>query len=785
MDESIEAKIASTYEELAQHFEHWETLKDMTDQLIHLMVNLRQSGHPGGSLSKVHATLVTLLSGVMRYDLRRPENRFNDRIIMVGGHVTPLVYSVLAIFNEALRLKYQRTGDARYLVANAAKRALYAEDLLGFRRNQGLSGHVEMEGKTLLLKFNTGPSGHGMPAAAGEALALKRAGAGQVKIFAFEGEGGLTTGVTHETQNSAWGLGLDNLHFVIDWNNYGIDDRPFSDVIYGAPKDWFSAHGWRVFGTEQGSEWGPVTRAFLEAHLTPNTNMAPTATWVKTLKGRGYLVYNNKSHGTPHAADSDIFWQTKKPFQDKYGVQFEGFGQPAPASQAEFKAQTLANIQKVVGLLRQNPALLDYLANRLVELGDSVPQEISTFRLNSKTNPLKDERLYDFQNYPADLYAKPGEKLANRNALAKWGAFINAWCHQNYNRPLFLAASADLAESTNISGFAKAYGDFPGYGWYERNKNPEGVLLPQGITEFATAGMLTGMATVNFAENPEEEFNGFLGACSTYGSFVYLKYGSFRLFSQLAQDCQLKTGKILWIAGHSGPETADDSRTHFGIFSPGVTQMFPDGHIVNVHPWEYNEVPVVLAAALRHPAPLVALHLTRPAFPIPDRVALGMPSHFAAAKGAYVVRDYQPGPRLGTVIVQGTSAMEGIVQLLPELAKSGPNVKIVAAISPELFAGQPAEYRDSVLSAGDKANSMCITTQARWLMHAWLFNKVAEEYTLSSDWDHRWRTGGTVDEVIEEAHLSPKWLLAGIQRFANDRQKRLAGLRQALEDAVR
>jgi hypothetical protein len=27
-----------------------------------------------------------------------------------------------------------------------------------------------MQGKTLFLKFNTGPSGHGMPPAAGEAL---------------------------------------------------------------------------------------------------------------------------------------------------------------------------------------------------------------------------------------------------------------------------------------------------------------------------------------------------------------------------------------------------------------------------------------------------------------------------------------------------------------------------------------------------------------------------------------------------------------------------------------
>ena len=301
MDTATEARVDAAYAELEPHFAQWETIKDIIDQLIHITVNLRQSGHPGGSLSKVHAFVVTLLSGVMRYDLRHPYKRFGDRFIFAGGHVTPLLYSTLAVCYEALRIKYEQTGDPKYLVPGGAARAVYPEDLVTFRRNEGLSGHTEMEGKTLFHKFNSGPSGHALPAAAGEAMALKRAGAGQVKVITFEGEGGFTTGVTHETQNSAWGLGLDNLYFVVDWNNYGIDDRPFSEVIYGAPDDWFGAHGWRTFGTEQGCEWGPVTRALLETHLSPNADMAPSATWVKTLKGRGYLVYNNKSHGAPHA----------------------------------------------------------------------------------------------------------------------------------------------------------------------------------------------------------------------------------------------------------------------------------------------------------------------------------------------------------------------------------------------------------------------------------------------------------------------------------------------------
>jgi transketolase len=43
--------------------------------------------------------------------------------------------------------------------------------------------------------------------------------------------------------------------------------------------------------------------------------------------------------------------------------------------------------------------------------------------------------------------------------------------------------------------------------------------------------------------------------------------------------------------------------------------------------------------------------------------------------------------------------------------------------------------------------------------------------------------GGTLDEVIDEAHLSPEWLLKGIDRFVKDRTSRLARLKGALEAA--
>ncbi len=762
------------YGELSRHFGHWEKTKDLIDQLIDLMLNYRQSGHPGGSRSKVHALLVLLLGGIVRWDIRHPEKRFGDRFILGAGHTIPLIYATLAVFNEALRVKHRQTGDERYLVPNAEERALYWEDLLDFRRQGGLSGHAEMEGKTLLLKFNTGPSGHGSPAAVGEAVALKRAGLEDVRVFMLEGDAGLTPGGVYESMNSAWALGLDNLYFAIDWNDYGIDDHALSTTVYGTPEDWFGSHGWRVFGAEIGNEWGPVTQTFLAMVMEENPERVPSVAWFKTRKGREYLKYDNKSHGAPHQINCEVFWETKRPFAEKYDVEFTNFGGCAPQGAEALRAEFRANLKAVIDVLHRDQALVDYLADRLIELGESVPQEISSFRLN-KQGVFRDERVYDYESYPDDLYVEPGTLVPNRTALARWGAWVNAFGAQEYGQPLFIAASADLADSTRISGFAKPYGDFEGYGWYERYGTSEGVLLPQEITEFANAGIMTGIAAVNLSANPEETFEGFWGTCSTYGSFSYLKYGMMRVFSQLAQDCQFKVGKVLWIAGHSGPETADDSRTHFGIFSPGVTQLFPQGSVINVHPWEYNEVPVMLGAALRQDVPIVALHLTRPPIEVPDREALGMPSHVAAARGAYVVRDCDPAlPRGGTVIVQGTSAMASVVNVLPTLEERGLNVKIVCATSSELFAFQPEAYRRKVLSREDRLDSTVITTQARWLMHDWLFSKVAEEYALSADWDNRWRTGGRLDELIDEAHLSPRWVLEGIERFVRDREARLA-----------
>jgi hypothetical protein len=36
--------------------------------------------------------------------------------------------------------------------------------------------------------------------------------------------------------NSAWGLGLDNLYYVVDWNDYGIDEHKVSSSSTERPR---------------------------------------------------------------------------------------------------------------------------------------------------------------------------------------------------------------------------------------------------------------------------------------------------------------------------------------------------------------------------------------------------------------------------------------------------------------------------------------------------------------------------------------------------------------------
>ena len=153
----------------------------------------------------------------------------------------------------------------------------------------------------------------------------------------------------------------------------------------------------------------------------------------------------------------------------------------------------------------------------------------------------------------------------------------------------------------------------------------------------------------------------------------------------------------------------------------------------------------------------------------------------AAAKGVYLLRDYDPDvEKMGNVFVQGSSSTVNLVKVLPQLEKEGVNVRVAAVISEDLFRLQPRSYQESILPDEVRYDSMFVTTMTKRVPQLANMGPLTEEYSLTADWDDRWRTGGSEADVIAESHLDANSILEGIRRFARERSDRLKRQRGAL-----
>jgi transketolase len=180
---------------------------------------------------------------------------------------------------------------------------------------------------------------------------------------------------------------------------------------------------------------------------------------------------------------------------------------------------------------------------------------------------------------------------------------------------------------------------------------------------------------------------------------------------------------------------------------------------------------------------VIVIEVARPDFPIADRSTFADSDIRAAAKGFYVIRDFASGPRHGYVIVQGSSTTVNMIKQIPALEKAGVNVKIISAISEELFDRQPEKYRHSVLPLEAYYDLMVVSTGTRRVWPLQNVGPLTDEYSMTSDWDNQWLTGGLEPDVIAEAHLDGASILKGVQRFAGDREKRLSRQRDLLKKA--
>jgi transketolase len=816
--------------------ERLEDVGFMTCMTLVLLGNYAQTGHFGGPLAYTPYNVATHLAGPnlggLRFDYRRPKHPYSDKFMLAGGHCIPTCYALWMLMGQALARKYEATGHRRYHVD--PKVAILPIDALGFRRGQGamttllqdhgladhplfaqaklrgiraLAGHAESTDVT--NDVNGGPSGIGVATAAGKAAFWDVAGAAMdaPKIVAFEGEFALTEGHAQELKTQALALKVGKrLRVLISDNNAGIDDALIGGVIdrkYEAYRliDQWTSYGWNVFVVQDGNAYDQVVAVLKTMEHWNPKDRRPMAVIGKTTKGYwptavggqipdvGDQVVGYPSHPYAMKMNSEYFVGLAKTFEQRYGVEFQGIRQGAVKDARERLIQFKTNIDIVMSLLDRD-GLGDWLADRLVDIGESLPDSLP-LRMPVNQDPFLDDRLR-VANLPVDpqkvsavnsvsgatkevqvtLFRKAGEVAGTRRGISeiiKWMNYVTG------NR--FLTIAADLSESINLE-----HGSL--WGHYDPESNPLGTRLKAAIQEAGNVSTAIGLVSQSASLDPEK-FAGVWAISGTYGAFTPLMYTPARVWSQQNQDSKFRMGVLHILVGHSGPETAADGRTHFGIFAPQVWKLFPRGETIHLSFWDYNDVaPGYFAAAeiaARDPkVGIITLEVARPDFPVADRSTFADTDLRAAAKGFYVIRDFKPGPRHGYVLTQGSSSTVNLVSVLPKLDAAGVNVKVVAAISEELFDRQPESYRSSVLPPEARYDLMVVSTGTRRVWPLRDVGPLTDEYSMTSDWDNQWLTSGLEPDVIAEAHLDAQSIRSGIQRFARERDERLSRQRDLL-----
>ena len=804
----------------------------MTCMTLSLLGNYAQTGHFGGPLAYTPFNVAMHLAGPdlggLRYDIRRPKHPFGDKFMMAAGHSVPTCYALWMVLYQAMERRHTNTGDKKYAVDPDV--AILPVDALGFRRGhdaiktllkdlgldsdplfaqakargiKALAGHAESIDVT--NDTNGGPSGVGVATAAGKAAFWDMVGSpidGGPKVICFEGEFAMTEGHAQEVKTQAMAMQVGKrLRMILSDNNAGIDDALIGGVISNKTpgyvlKDQWTSYGWNVHTIDDGSDYGQVVKVMKDMEEWDAKDRRPMITIAKTVKGYWPAVHNGtindgvkqitgyKSHPYSQKMNSEYFIALCESFEKKYGVSFVGIRDGAVSDTKARLVQFKTNLDVVMSVLDQS-GLGDWVADRLVAIGDQVKDD-HKLNVNNTTDPFQDERLR-VANLPMEpqklsikndlsgatkdvsitLFEQPGKAWGARRAISEVVKWMN---HVTGNR--FVTLAADLSESINVEHGAL-------WGHYDPEDNPRGTRVKAAIQEAGNVASAIGLISQSASVDPEK-FSGVWALSGTYGAFTPLMYTPARVWSQQNQDSKFRVGVLHILAGHSGPETAADGRTHFGIFATQVWKLFPRNQTIHLNFWDYNDVAAGYFAAAEIAARdpkvgIISIEVARPDNAVADRSVFADKDVKAAAKGFYVIRDFDASkPKGGYVLCQGASSTVNTVKLLKRFDEAGLNVKIISCISEELFDRQPEAYRNSVLPPEAPYDAMVVSTGTRRVWPYKFLGPLTDGYSLTSDWDHQWLTSGLENDVIAEAHLDPEAIFKGIERFAKARPERIA-----------
>ena len=240
------------------------------------MTHLSGGSHLGAILS-VADIVATLYTDIMNYDPENPKWEGRDRFILSKGHAGASIYAALAEcgFFDVDELKTHYQNGSR------------------------LSGHVShhLPG----VDFSTGSLGHGLPAAAGFAYALKKDGRNE-RSFIVMGDGECDEGSVWEAALFANHFRLNNLCAIIDHNHMQSMDFNENTLEIENLADKWRAFGWNVIEID-GNNHAELKAAFKMVNEYMHDEIhKPSVIIANTIKGYGIPFMEN-----------DILWHYRFP----------------------------------------------------------------------------------------------------------------------------------------------------------------------------------------------------------------------------------------------------------------------------------------------------------------------------------------------------------------------------------------------------------------------------------------------------------------------------------------
>lgn len=452
------------------------------------MVEKAKSGHPGGAMGGADFINV-LFSEFLVYDPENPSWEGRDRYFQDPGHMSPMLYSVLAL---------------------AGKYSM--DDLQNFRQWGSVTpGHPELN-VARGIENTSGPLGQGHTYAVGAAIAAKflKARLGDQMnqtIYTYISDGGVQEEISQGSGRIAGTLGLDNLIMFYDANQVQLSTKvEVVDAENVAMK--YEAWGWKVIKIN-GNDVAEIRYALNEAKAETKR---PTLIIGNTIMGKGIV--------------------------DEQGANFEGrvstHGQPLSGAGASF-VETVKNLGgNPDDPFQIFPEVKELYTKRAKELKEIVAERYAAKDAWVKANPeLAAKMTRWFSGVLPEIDWKSVQQKPNAATRAASATVLGMLAETVDN---MVCCSADLSNSDKTDGFLKKTHAF------ERG-DFSGSFFQAGVSELTMACICIGMSL----------HGGVIVACGTFFVFSDYMKPAVRMAALMEQPVKFIWTHDAFRVGEDGP----------------------------------------------------------------------------------------------------------------------------------------------------------------------------------------------------------------------------------------